>query len=46
MSQDSKGPRRGGSITLPKGSDQDAIDNALRGPAKKPTPAKSEDGKK
>jgi len=36
MAQENSGPRHGGSVTLPKGADEKAIDAALRGPAKKP----------
>jgi hypothetical protein len=38
MTDKAKPPRRGGSVTLPKGASEDDIDDALRGPEKKPQP--------
>lgn len=38
MAKERKPPRRGGSVTLPRGATKDDIDNALRGPAKQDAP--------
>lgn len=42
MADKRKPPRRGGSVTLPKGASKDDIDDALRGPAKKSEPKTEE----